>query len=649
MKQALAAMAFIAALVGWTLPAFARGGDETAFEGIDYVRVNCPKGTEGSCFKILRSESFLSTVSLARTLGTTPQAIRAENPRTTIPVCCHARGRCDYLQVPSLLSRTSQDYWRTNCPDETKQGVYVIPNTTIVISGRQRLTFNEKVAAIGQLESCPDPQSCIDLMRTLATNAEGLDRLHVIPPEPEEADTDEPPAFTPTSGDPPAPPVVSPKSWASYIPWDALLNMLAVIVGFVLIALFIADYVRKHQAYDALMREFCAREESIRRLQNDGEQLRRWLAAVLSSTERLIGSAVVIGETPIDRARRLISEMQPAQEDLRSAAETAGVNPADGVAACLKTLASQRSVALAEQERLNGLLTEAGTLLATVDAGLRSLHFRLSQGRFRDVGRGAAFALASVVEATNELASAYGQTMTVIHRTVFGGNAHIDALSDTARIEETVRALDAAYADLATQAGDNPSSLVERLRVVLEGKESAVAHYRSEFLAQTGRIASLEDRLRRAERALARTIEVNDRDSDGSGSGGGVSGRTLVPPKEGAAVPPAPESDATRDRNWSTVGEAGTTFRNALAALSPDGRIGIRRADDLLSLSRVWVILRRLKVFFGGDHPWSEGFAAIMDSSDLQSRVAETFGQPVVTSTGFPRPPSIPAECLAIG
>ncbi len=603
-RALLALIAVVFVMVARSSPALAQG-EHPYIEGMDYKVVTCAPGVEGTCFKILKSRDIAGTSAFAREFDTTPQKIRADNPTTTIPVCCSKPGRCDMLRLPGLQTRTTNDHWRLNCPDETKQAVVIVPGETIVLSGKQRLTFNQKFSLLNRMETTPDVQDVADAAKKLAANVKDNQRIVVLPPPPSESKEPGRPAEPLETPDlvplPPPPYLTQGENVAMII---ALIS-LGIIAGLVFMVVcerrkrLAAE--RKHaESADAADSRHSAwaraQQDVIEGLQAERDLLNTQLETVLESGVKIVGAAANNPAMGLGaRVGLFVNATYSALDALHDAAAHAKTNPANGIGATLNAVVASNRLLDTTNEELAKTKRRLELLCGELDEGLRMLY-----GRFMD-RTCLTLASGAVRRAVDELANAIHRSIRSLAVIASGEDAGREMssfdLSDLARVTDELAALDT---ELAGYCGDEaPPGLVGKGRVITEGQKGTVATYRDEISKQAREIGLLRHHNHRLEAELARC-----RDDDPPDDGSDGSPRTMRP--SDLPVPPSPDDSA--EAKWSVIGTMSADFVRAVRLVAqrdhkrstgnqPIYQIEIKRPEHFFALQCVFGVLRSLYAF----------------------------------------------------
>jgi hypothetical protein len=635
-RALLALIAAVFMVVARSSPALAQGEGLPYIEGLDYQRVKCAQGVTGTCFRILSSRDITGTSAFAREFNTTPQAIRADNPTSTIPLCCRKPGKCEPLRLPGLQTRTSNENWKNYCPDEERQAVYIVPGTTIVISGKPRLTFNQQMEGLKRLQTTDKPEDAVDVAKALAPNVKDGERIVVLPPPPPPVEESNPSAEPPT---PPAPNPPPPPPIMTRGEFTVLVGVLAAI-GFVAWLVWMVIRERQMRRTEQRAHEEWkeAKLDQVERLQEERDRLKSHLDAVLERGEEMIGSTGIRREESSDDARvgRFIFASDATLIALDRAAAQIKLDPKIGAGAALNALADANQVLTATNEELAKTKLQLESLRDELDEGLRALYKRFTNRACFKLTPG------TVRRAVDDLADAIHRSIEWLSATTSGEDPTRDLesfdLTDIARISGEFATLNA---QLAEYCGDEaPPALMAKFRLIMEGQEGAVASYRAEVQKKAGEIAGLRRHLNRLE------AEISRRNNDPPEDGPDAAPKTMRP--SGLPVPPSTEE--SDEEKWAHVGQMSVHFVRALRNVTYLGRhqaryIEIKRPDHLWPLYRVYKAFRCLLAFVpqinGSSLRGSRPFTELVGSDEAFRAL-----QHLLTSAPS-RPPAAPNAGLA--
>lgn len=144
---------FVFTLIGLTARTALADG-RNPVEGIDFTRVNGPH--PASRYYKIRRGINLNTPKFAEQLGVTMDAIRDDNPKSTIAMC---RLSGSGLKM-DLANPFSNRVWET-CKDVSQHYVYVIPDSVIELKGFFRPDYNERSEIGLRLVECKNDAACV--------------------------------------------------------------------------------------------------------------------------------------------------------------------------------------------------------------------------------------------------------------------------------------------------------------------------------------------------------------------------------------------------------------------------------------------------------------------------------------------------------
>lgn len=205
-RYALGVILAVIAVLG-----FARTASAQDKEGQDYFVVKGPN--PASTYVRIGPRVNIHTPSFAKKFGTTPFDIREDNPDKTLALCRHAGDGFSMTRgITSAEGRKTNAVWET-CKPPNERYVYIVPGTTIEITGVKHLTIDDKLGILDALEACTDAD-CVNAelkkLGSKATFEAPPPQTAVTPPAPAAPPTGAPKAETPSSPDPvtPAPKAV---------------------------------------------------------------------------------------------------------------------------------------------------------------------------------------------------------------------------------------------------------------------------------------------------------------------------------------------------------------------------------------------------------------------------------------------------------